>query len=129
MLEWPGHPDARLLHGGSRAWGAGGGALATAVPALRAGALEPAPVPAMGIGADERAARAGTAGLVPIDTRDDLEWAGRDRTACCARRGRIPGAVHAEWTEFLEGGRFRSPEAILALLPAREVAPSDELVP
>lgn len=34
-----------------------------------------------------------------------------------------------EWTELLEDGRFKSPDAIRALLAARGINPDDELAP
>jgi thiosulfate/3-mercaptopyruvate sulfurtransferase len=60
--------------------------------------------------------RAGTWNYWILDVRNDLEWAGHDNTPCCARRGHVPHAKHIEWTHFQENGRFKSPEAINALL-------------
>jgi thiosulfate/3-mercaptopyruvate sulfurtransferase len=83
----------------------------------------------MVIGFDEIAGRLGRPGTTILDVRDADEHAGRDRTACCSRRGAIPGAVWIEWTRFLEGGRFKSPQAIRGLLQESGVDPESELVP
>jgi thiosulfate/3-mercaptopyruvate sulfurtransferase len=129
ILELLGHRHVGMLHGGLAAWRAAGCAV-TAQPAEewtvsfvvreRAG---------FAIGFDEIASRLGAADCVLLDVRDAEEYAGRDHTACCPRRGRIPGAVRVEWTGFLEGGRFKSPEAIRGLLAARGIDPAAEIVP
>ena len=72
---------------------------------------------------------AGDVEVTLLDVRDANESAGRDKTACCARRGRIPGSVWIEWTNFLGGGRFKEPEAIRALLAQRGVDPDSEIAP
>ena len=76
---------------------------------------------------DELARRSGAWNFAVIDVRDDLEWAGKDKTACCARHGHIPNAVHIEWTKFLENGRFKAPDAVNALLARHGVNPRHEM--
>ncbi len=131
ILEYLGHRHARMLHGGLKAWTAAGGALATeATPPVPA-RFEAGELPEAAISADEVLAM-GRAGTIRIlDVRDATEFAGKDHTACCARRGRIPGAAWLEWTELLdpESGRFRSREEIRAALAARGVDPGATLVP
>jgi thiosulfate/3-mercaptopyruvate sulfurtransferase len=61
--------------------------------------------------------------------RDEAEHDGLDHTACCERRGHVPGAVWIHWSEFLERGRFKSGEAIRALLHSRGIQEDDELAP
>lgn len=129
ILELLGHRDVAILHGGLAAWRAAG-CKVTAQPAEewtvsfmvreRAG---------IAVGFDEIASRLGTPGFVLLDVRDAEEHAGRDRTTCCPRRGRIPGAVRIEWTEFIDRGRFKPPEMISGLLAARGIDPTAEIVP
>jgi len=45
------------------------------------------------------AARLSARDLTLLDVRDTDEHAGRDKTACGARHGCIPGLVWIEWTE------------------------------
>mgnify|MGYP003748768553 CR=1 FL=1 len=129
ILEWLGHPDVRILHGGLDAWRAAGGAITTEVEA---------PVPARFVPrmrddglivADEIVAGLGAPGRTILDVRDATEFAGDDDTPCCARRGRLPGAVWLEWTELLDRGRFAEPAAVRERLAARGIRADDELVP
>jgi len=128
ILEYLGHRDVRMLHGGMNAWRAAGGAItdepATAVPAL----FVPVVAQRTMIGAEELLAGLGRPGRVIIDVRNTLEYAGRDDTPCCARRGHVPGARRIEWTEFLDDGLYKSPAAIRALLGSRGIRDGDELV-
>jgi thiosulfate/3-mercaptopyruvate sulfurtransferase len=129
VLELLGHRDVGILHGGLAAWRAAG-CTVTAQPAEEwTVSFVVRERLALAIGFDEIASRLGTSDLVLLDVRDALEHAGRDSTACCPRRGRIPGAVRIEWTEFLERGRYKPPEAIHALLAARGIDPGAEIVP
>ena len=80
------------------------------------------------IGADELVRRTNSSSLCIVDVRNDVEWAGKDNTACCKRRGHIPRAAHIEWTKFLKNGRFKSPEEITALPEEHRVTPHGEIV-
>jgi thiosulfate/3-mercaptopyruvate sulfurtransferase len=131
ILEYLGHRSARMLHGGVRAWLAAGGPLTTSGVAPHAATFEPQPAHGVVIGADELLRESGVGRVRSIDTRDATEYAGRDQTACDPRHGRIPGAVWLEWTELLDPmtGKYRSPDAIRALLDARGVDPQAVLAP
>jgi len=129
ILQYIGHPNARLLHGGLAAWRAAGCNLSSEPTDDWTVGLRVAARAGMVIGYEEIAGRLGRPGTTILDVRDADEHAGRDRTACCSRRGAIPGAVWIEWTRFLEGGRFKSPQAIRGLLEESGVDPESELVP
>jgi thiosulfate/3-mercaptopyruvate sulfurtransferase len=129
MLEYLGHPRVKILHGGLAAWRAAGCNLSLERTGDWTVALRVHARSELVIGADEIAARLGAPGWTLLDVRDANENAGRDKTACCPRRGRIPGSVWIEWTNFLSGGRFKEPEAIRSLLAERGVDPESEIVP
>jgi thiosulfate/3-mercaptopyruvate sulfurtransferase len=131
ILEYMGHRNVRMLHGGLAQWVAEGGSVVadTDVATVRMKKF-PVSVASGGLAnADEIHRRAGSKNFAVIDVRDDMEWAGKDNTECCKRRGHIPNAVHIEWTQFLENGRFKSPAAILELLALHGVDHNAELVP
>jgi len=129
ILQYIGHPGTHLLHGGLAAWRTAGCDLSSDAAEDWTVELRVRERSGMVIGYDEIAGRLGRGGLTLLDVRDADEHAGRDNTACCARRGTIPGAVWIEWTQFLEGGRFKSPEAIRGLLRESGVDLESEIVP
>ncbi|MGH8617797.1 MAG: sulfurtransferase [Burkholderiales bacterium] len=131
ILEYIGHPQARMLHGGYRHWLAGGGIPVTGddVTTTRPRKLQPKVGSGTFASADELARRADSETLFILDVRDDLEWAGKDDTRCCKLRGHIPKARHIEWTNFLQDGRFKTGEAILELLAQQGIDPNGDLVP
>jgi thiosulfate/3-mercaptopyruvate sulfurtransferase len=118
-----------MLLGGFLAWRASGCKVSVQPSEEWTVAFRVEPRAQIVIGYDELARRLGKRGLTILDVRDEHEHAGRDSTTCCARRGRIPGSVRIEWTEFLERGRYRKPEAIRALLEARGIDAHSEIIP
>lgn len=129
ILHYLGHQRVRMLHGGLAAWRKAGCELSAEDTDDWTVALRIRPQPGVVIGFDEIAGRLGRDGFTLLDVRNADEHAGRDETACCARRGAIPGSVWIEWTQFLEGGRFKSPEAIRGLLRESGVDLESEIVP
>ena len=129
ILQYLGHSRIRILHGGLAAWRAANCDLSAEEAGEWTVAMRVRERPELVIGFDEILGRLGRPDLTLLDVRDADEHAGRDNTACCARRGTIPGAVWIEWTQFLEGGRFKSPEAIRGLLRESGVDLESEIVP
>ena len=129
MLEFIGHRRARMLNGGLTAWQAAGGPVLadTEISTVRPTKIQLSIASGCTVPYDEVARRAGSWNFYVVDVRDDLEWAGKDETACCQRRGHIPHAIHIEWTKFLENGKFKSPEKILALLEQHGINPRQEI--
>lgn len=129
MLEFIGHRKARMLHGGLTQWKAEGGPVLddTDIATVRPTRIQLSIASGCNVPVDEVARRAGSWNFYVIDVRDDLEWSGKDNTPCCTRRGHIPHALHIEWTRFLENGRFKSPENILALLEQNGINPRQEI--
>ena len=129
LLEYLGHRNVRLLHGGLNAWRECGGPISTEAFSSAARQFEIQHHSAGFVSADEITAELGHPKRVVIDVRDELEHEGLDHTACCERRGHVPGAVWIHWSAFLEQGRFKSAEAIRALLQSRGIRADDEVVP
>jgi len=129
LLEYLGHRNVRLLHGGLNAWRQCGGPTSTQADSSTAQQFAIQDHSAGFVSAEEITAELGHPKRVVIDVRDEIEHDGLDHTACCDRRGHVPGAVWIHWSEFLEQGRFKSGEAIRALLQSRGIRADDELVP
>jgi thiosulfate/3-mercaptopyruvate sulfurtransferase len=129
MLQHLGHSRVRILHGGLAGWRAAGCDLTAEAADEWTVAMRVREQPQMAIGYEEIAARLGRPDLTLLDVRDIDEHEGRDRTACCARRGCIPGSRWIEWTRFLENGRFKPAAATLGLLRESGIDPDSEIVP
>ena len=127
FLEYFGHPDVKVLDGGFGAWTRAG------LPVTRDAV---APTQSTWTGTpQERAiatwrdveARLGQRDVVILDTRSDDEYTG---TLVRAKRGgRIPGAVHVEWTRNLgPDGRFKPVDELRKMYESAGVTPDKEVV-
>jgi thiosulfate/3-mercaptopyruvate sulfurtransferase len=127
FLEYFGHPDVKVLDGGFGAWTRAG------LPVTRDAV---APKQSTWTGTpQERAiatwrdveARLGQKDVVILDTRSDDEYTG---TLVRAKRGgRIPGAVHVEWTRNLgPDGRFKPVDELRRMYESAGVTPDKEVV-
>ena len=139
LLAVLGHPDARLLDGGTQAWSASGGRLArpsaSARPADPARA-PPTPPPLKGrtLNPDLLATRFDVERAIDdpqsviVDVRRESEYRGSERRA--RRAGTIPGAVHVFWRDHLDAnGAFRPADEIRALYLSRGVTPDKTVIP
>jgi thiosulfate/3-mercaptopyruvate sulfurtransferase len=104
LLEYLGHPNVRLLHGGLNAWQQSGGPISTTSTVSTPQQFEIQYRSAGFVSADSLVTDLNHPKRVVIDVRDELEHDGLDHTACCERRGHVPGAVWIHWSEFLEQG-------------------------
>jgi len=127
FLEYFGHAHVQVLDGGFGAWVAAG------LPVTRDAA---APPKSTWTGTPQEArlatwrdveARLGQPGVVILDTRSDGEFCG---TLVRAKRGgRIPGAVHVEWTRNLgPDGAFKPASELRAMYEQAGVTPDKEVV-
>ncbi len=137
LLAVLGHPDVRLLDGGTQAWIAAGAELVKATsapPPVDPAKAPPTPPPFNGTvdrgllatrfdvhrAIDDESA-------VIVDVRRLSEHMGTERRA--RRAGTIPGAVHVFWRDHLdEAGAFRSPQAIGDLYRSKGVTPEKEVI-
>jgi thiosulfate/3-mercaptopyruvate sulfurtransferase len=127
FLEFFGHPEVRVLDGGTRAWTAAG---------LSLSHDHVAPVPSTWKG--ERRAellatwtevrdRLDAEGTTILDTRSDAEYYGTLVRA--ARGGAIPGAVHLEWKDSVAAnGALKPLDELQAMFAAKGVTPDREVV-
>lgn len=137
LLAVLGHPDVRILDGGSQAWAAAGGRL---VPVTRAPApVDPAKAPptappfkgAMNLDLlatrfDVDRAIADDSSVI-LDVRRESEYRGTEKRA--RRVGTIPGAVHVFWREHLDAsGAFRPAQEVRALYESKGVTPDKTVI-
>ena len=138
LLAVLGHPDVRILDGGTQAWTASGRRLVqvTKAPAPADPAKAPPTLPPY----------KGTPNLellatrfdvhraiddeqtVIVDVRRESEYRGTERRA--RRAGTIPGAVHIFWRDHLDDrGAFRPAGEIRDLYASRGVTPDKAVIP
>ena len=138
LLAVLGHPDVRILDGGTRAWTASGNRLArlTEAPApvdpTRAPPTPPAYKGAKNLGLlatrfdvhraiDDKE-------TVIVDVRRESEYRGTEKRA--RRVGTIPGAVHVFWRDHLDKwGAFRPADEIRALYVSKGIVPARTIIP
>ncbi len=138
LLAVLGHPDARILDGGSNAWIAAGHKLVKVgkAPApVDPAKAPPTPPPFRGeVNSDLIATRfdvhraIGDPAFAIVDVRRESEHRGTEKRA--KRAGTIPGAVHVFWREHLdEQGAFLPPGEIRALYESKGVTRDLTVIP
>jgi thiosulfate/3-mercaptopyruvate sulfurtransferase len=137
LLAVLGHPDARLLDGGSHAWTRAGGKLhrLTQAPTYPDPAVAPptAPPYKSALNLDLLANRfdvqraINDRRTVIVDVRRDSEYRGVEKRA--KRGGTIPGAVHVFWRDHLDqDGAFRPARDIRELYATKGVTPDKAVI-
>ena len=138
LLAVLGHPDVRILDGGTQAWTASGERLVrlTRAPAPADPAKAP-PTSAPYKGSQNLELLATRFDIhraiedeqtVLVDVRRESEYRGTERRA--RRGGTIPGAVHIFWRDHLDDqGAFRPAQEIRDLYAARGVTPDKTVIP
>lgn len=138
LLAVLGHPDVRLLDGGTQAWIEAGGQLVQVKEAPAP--VDPAKAPPTAppfrgkIDLQLLATRfdvheaIGDASKVILDVRRESEYRGTEKRA--RRVGTIPGAVHVFWREHLDArGRYRPADEIRRLYESKGVTPDKTVIP
>ena len=138
LLAVLGHPDARILDGGTHAWTAAGQKLARlneAPPPVDPTKAPPTPPPFRGdMKLDLLATRFDVEHAIDdpnsviVDVRRESEYRGTEKRA--RRVGTILGAVHIFWRDHLDAqGAFRKSDEIRALYESRGVTPDKTVIP
>jgi thiosulfate/3-mercaptopyruvate sulfurtransferase len=138
LLAVLGHPDVRILDGGTGAWTATGNRLVRlteAPPPVDPTRAPPTAPPFKGTQNLEMLAtrfdvhRAiGDERTVIVDVRRESEYCGSEKRA--RRVGTIPGAVHVFWRDHLDHkGALRPPSEIHDLYVSKGVTPDKTIIP
>ena len=136
LLQYLGHANAAVLHGGFRGWKTAQLPV-TEVPGQREPTSFDLKVTSGHIiGLDEMRTALGNPAIALVDCRDYAEWLGANSSPYgydyCPRKGRIPGAVWLEWYRIMErrsgSSWFRSPHEILEAFQQIGVTPERETI-
>jgi thiosulfate/3-mercaptopyruvate sulfurtransferase len=106
MLNYLGHPNVRVLHGGYRAWMAKKLPTDTSPCTRPASEFVPTITPGVMITAADMRAVIDRPEVVILDVRDFAEWIGANSSPYgfdyCPRKGRIPRATWLEWYRMMK---------------------------
>lgn len=128
FLEFFGHPEVHVLDGGFNAWTAAGLSTTHEASIPNTGNFKMKPRRELLATAEDVLSRLDSPDTAIIDTRSDEEYTARLIRA--ARGGRIPGAIHVEWTRNLDAnGFFRSADQLQAMYAGHNVLPEREVIP
>jgi thiosulfate/3-mercaptopyruvate sulfurtransferase len=128
FLEFFGHKDVHVLNGGFNAWTAAGMPVTHEASVPKPGSFKVKPQRQRLATAEDVLKRLHSPDTVLIDTRSDDEFTGKVVRA--ARGGRIPGAVHLEWTQNLDAnGFFKSADDLTSMYAAHNIPPDKEAIP
>lgn len=135
MVAWAfiyyGHQDVRLLDGGYHKWTEEGKPVSTQAASYPHTVFGAKPVEAIYCSLSQAKFFHGRPQTVFWDTRSEAEYQGTATAGFepLSRLGRIPGAIHLEWTELLDPAtKTLKPAAELrALLESRGITPDCEI--
>ena len=132
LLKLLGHPNVAVLNGGFEAWVNHGLPTSTTVPDTTKGAFRAQWVDSLWSDRDDVAGAIKDDNTVLLDVRDTDEWKGMD-TLPSLRKGRLPGAIHIHWHDFLKTGEdgmtyFREPEEVREMCAAKGLTPESKVI-
>jgi thiosulfate/3-mercaptopyruvate sulfurtransferase len=127
FLEYYGHPNAKMLDGGFRAWKAAGAPVTSDATPPKTASFKIAERRDVLATTDDVLRSLGQKQIAILDTRSVGEYLGTHVRA--ARGGAIPGAIHIEWTDNLApDGKFKSNEELKAMYDKAGITPEKEVV-
>ena len=130
VLNYYGHTNAKVLNGGWEKWFHEGRPVSRDIPKVSAPAFVPAANEDLLCPLSYGKSHVEDSRVLYLDMRSDGEWTG-EVTRGNKRSGHIPGAVHLEWTNFMnaEPNRtWKSAPELKALLDAAGVTPDKEII-
>jgi thiosulfate/3-mercaptopyruvate sulfurtransferase len=127
FLEYYGHPNAKMLDGGFRAWKAAGAPVTSDATPPKTASFKIAERRDVLATKDDVLRSLGQKQIAILDTRSVGEYLGTHVRA--ARGGAIPGAIHIEWTDNLApDGKFKSNDELKAMYDKAGITPEKEVV-
>jgi thiosulfate/3-mercaptopyruvate sulfurtransferase len=127
LLRYVGHPDVRLLNGGLAGWKASGGTLGDDDVPITKAKFDAKFQSQMLADAEMVRKVIGQSGACLVDSRTAAEYTGEQAQG--PRGGRVPGAKHLEWKEFLDArGRFKPADDIATLLVKTKISADDAAI-
>ena len=127
FLEYYGHPNAKMLDGGFRAWKAAGAPVTSDATPPKTAPFKIAERRDVLATTDDVLRSLGQKQIAILDTRSEGEYRGTHVRA--ARGGAIPGAIHIEWTDNIApDGKFKSNADLKTMYEKAGITPEKEVV-
>lgn len=127
FLEYYGHPNAKMLDGGFKAWQAAGAPVTTEGGAPKEAKFKITERREVLATADDVLQSLKKKESAILDTRSEGEYLGTHLRA--ARGGAIPGAIHIEWTDNLGAdGKFKTDAELRAMYSKAGITPDKEVI-
>jgi thiosulfate/3-mercaptopyruvate sulfurtransferase len=129
-LTYYGHDHVRVLDGGWNAWLQEHRPMTMAEVRVSSGAFTPRPRENRHASAEYVMSALDSPDVVVLDVRSEGEWLGTNSRGN-KRAGRMPGAVHKEWTESLvpdDVRRFKALDELQAMFESLGATPDKEIV-
>ncbi len=131
-LNYYGHTNVKILDGGLEKWQAESRPTTTdpTIAPTGVGSFSPKRDPEIFASMEQVLAAIDDDSTILLDVRSDEEWTGENKRGG-PRGGRIPGAVHLEWTNFHTGGAIpvlRTADEIRRILADVGVTPDKNVI-
>ena len=130
VLTYYGHKNVRVLNGGWSKWFDEGRPVSLDVPEPPLATFRVRAVPGMVCTLDHGVSSVNSRDTVFVDVRSDAEWEGTNDRGNM-RAGRVPGAVHLEWLNFITSDRHRTikpTHELRAMLAERGITPDKRVI-
>ena len=130
VLNYYGHTDAKVLNGGWHRWLTEGRPVTFHQTRPQPGSFTPRVNESIICRLDDLQAKVAGGGSNILDVRTDEEWLGTSDRGN-KRAGRVPGAVHLEWLNFVthdDRRVFRPAAELQAMLREAGINPEQEVV-
>ena len=128
-LNYYGHTNAKVLNGGWDKWLAEGRPATTDVPKSKTATFTARPQEGLIARWEYMRDSIGQANRTLLDVRSDDEWTGVNKRGT-KRGGRIPGAVHLEWLNFIDSKskEFKPATELRSMFQQAGVVPEREVI-
>jgi len=128
-LDFFGHKNVRVLNGGFRKWLQEGRPVTQEVSAVEKKKFTAKPQPERVVTREWLEKNLRNKDIMIVDKRSFNEFIGKDVVPGASRGGRIPGAVHLEWTKFSDKlNTFKSAQDIEQALNQRGITKNTKVV-
>ena len=137
LLKLLGHPSVSVLHGGMQSWLKHGYPTSTVTPSITKGTFKASWSSEMWRSKDDVMKVLKQKNAILLDTRDVDEWKAGSSSPYgidfAPRKGRIPGAIHMLWHDFMEAKEdrqvyFRKPQDVRERCAAKGLTPDKNII-